>query len=142
MNWIVLAGHLGDDPEERMTPGGQKVTSFRIACNTRKGGQDETTWYRVTVWGDRFDRMMPYVKKGSALIVTGELHKPQIYTGKDGEPRVGLEVTAENIRFSPFGKGGERQQSQQGSAFGNPVSPGASPAPAFAADASDDDLPF
>lgn len=104
MNVIHLAGHLGNDPEERFTPSGQKVVSFRLAVRTRKKGQDETIWYRVTVWGDRFDKLVPHLKKGTGVIVIGELQKPEIFTNRDGQPQVGLEVTAEMIRFSPFGK--------------------------------------
>ncbi|MGK5593784.1 MAG: single-stranded DNA-binding protein [Parachlamydiaceae bacterium] len=104
MNFIFIAGHLGADPEIRFTPSGQKVISLRIAVNVRKGGKEETIWYRVTIWGDRFDKMLPYLKKGSGVLVSGELGKPEIYTDREGKPQVALEVTAENIRFSPFGR--------------------------------------
>lgn len=113
MNIIQIAGHLGADPEVRFTPSGQKVTTFRIAANSRRGGKDETTWYRVTVWGDRFDKMMQYLKKGSAVIVIGTLHKPEIYTDKEGRPQVSLEITAEIIQFSPFGKSERSEGGQQ-----------------------------
>lgn len=105
MNNIMIAGHLGADPETRFTPGGQKVTSFRVATNVRKGGQDQTVWFRVTVWGDRYDKMLVHVKKGSAIIVYGELSAPQVYTDKNGQPQVSLDINADRIAFSPFGKG-------------------------------------
>lgn len=116
---IEIAGHLGADPEARFTPGGQKVTTLRVATNTRRGGKDETVWWRVTIWGERFDKMMPYIKKGSAIIVVGEMGKPEIYTDKEGRPQVSLDLTAEMIRFNPFGKSeksgqeGSPQSSQQ-----------------------------
>lgn len=117
MNFIHIAGHLGADPETRVTPGGQKVTNFRVACNLRRGKEDITVWYRVTVWGDRWDKMMPYLKKGSSVMIGGELGKPEIYNDRSGQPQVSLEITAEYIRFSPFGKGmGGDQQSRQGTA--------------------------
>lgn len=109
---IEIAGHLGADPEVRFTPGGQKVTSLRVATNTRKSGKDETVWWRVTIWGERFDKMMPYLKKGSAVIVIGEMSKPEIYTDKEGRPQVSLDLTAEIIRFSPFGKTDRSGQEQ------------------------------
>ncbi|MCH9613931.1 MAG: Single-stranded DNA-binding protein [Chlamydiia bacterium] len=116
MNHIMIAGHLGSDPETRFTSGGQKVTSFRVACNSRRGGKDDTMWVRVTVWGEQFDRLMPYLKKGSAVMVHGELHKPEIYNSRDGTPQVSIDMTASQINFSPFGKGdrsnGQQQQTQ------------------------------
>jgi single-strand DNA-binding protein len=105
MNNITLAGRLGTDPEVRFTPSGQKVTSFSMATNSRKGGKDETTWWRITVWGERLDKMIQYLKKGSAVITVGELHKPEIYTDRNGNSQVSMEVTAEILKFSPFGKG-------------------------------------
>jgi len=107
---------VGQDPETRYTPNGQKVTSFNVATNVRKGGQDVTVWYRITVWGDTFDRMMAYVKKGSALIITGELDVPEVYVAKDGQQRVSLNVKANAMYFSPFGKGDKAGQQEGGAA--------------------------
>lgn len=142
MNLIHIAGHLGSDPEVRHTPNGQKVITFRIATHSRKGGQDVTIWYRVTIWGDRFDRMLPYLKKGTGLIVSGDLQKPEIYTDRNGQTQISLEITAESIRFSPFGKperGGEPGERSQG----QPAMAAAATSPYNLDDsASDDDLPF
>lgn len=125
---IEIAGHLGADPEVRFTPGGQKVTTLRVATNTRKSGKDETVWWRVTIWGERFDKMMPYLKKGSAIIVIGEMSKPEIYTDKEGRPQISLDLTAEMIRFSPFGR--TDRSGQETTAAGQPnQSSGASPSP-------------
>jgi single-strand DNA-binding protein len=112
MNIIHIAGHLGADPVTRFTPSGQKVTSFNVAVNSKKGGADVTIWYRITVWGDRFDKMMTYLKKGSSVIVIGELQKPEIWTDKEGRQQISLDITAEIIRFSPFGKP-DRQENGQ-----------------------------
>jgi single-strand DNA-binding protein len=104
MNLIQIAGHLGNDPEVRFTPSGQKVTTFRVGTRVRRGGKDETIWFRVTVWGDRLDKMISFLKKGSPVIVVGELQKPEIYMDREGKPQISLEITAELLRFSPFGK--------------------------------------
>ena len=54
------------------------------------------------------------MKKGSAVIVIGEMQKPEIYTSRDGQPQVSVNMTAEIIKFSPFGKGkGESEQQQE-----------------------------
>jgi single-strand DNA-binding protein len=113
---VHLAGHLGKDPETRFTPSGQKVTTFSMAINFRKGKEDLTIWVRVTVWGDRLDKMLSYLKKGSGVIVTGRMNPPTSYTDKEGRTQVSLEVTAEMIEFSPFGRPdrqGEGQPHQQ-----------------------------
>lgn len=121
MNFVTIAGRLGKDPETRFTANNQKVTTFSLATNLRRGGNEETIWWRVTVWGERFDKMMPYLKKGSAAIVVGEISKaPEIYNDQSGQPRISsLEITAESIKFSPFGRDGDQQQGAgQGAAQG------------------------
>lgn len=104
MNQITIAGHLGADPEVRFTSSGQKVTTLRVAARTRKGAKDDTIWWKVTVWGEQFDKMMTYFKKGSPIIVLGELNKPEIFTDREGKPQVSMNITAMNLQFSPFGK--------------------------------------
>lgn len=104
MNQITIAGHLGADPEVRFTSSGQKVTTLRVAARARKGAKDETIWWKVTIWGEQFDKMLPYFKKGSPIIVAGELNKPEIFTDREGKPQVSMNITAMNLMFSPFGK--------------------------------------
>lgn len=144
MNIIEILGHLGADPETRFTPSGQKVTNFRVAVNVRKGGKDETIWFRVTVWGDRYDKMIAFLKKGSAIIVLGELSKPEIYTDKEGKQQISMEITAEMLKFSPFGK--SERQNQEG-ASQTQAYPSAQPKQPVAAGNTftadfDDELPF
>lgn len=101
MNQTIIAGHLGADPEVRFTSSGQKVTTLRVGARARK---EETIWWRVTVWGEQFDKMITYFKKGSSIVVFGELNKPEIFTDKEGKPQVSMNITASNLLFSPFGK--------------------------------------
>lgn len=106
---VQIAGRLGKDAESRFTPSGQKVTTLTMATNVRKAGKEETVWWRVTIWGERYDKMIPYFKKGSALVVIGEMSKPEIWTDKEGRPQVSLDMTAEIVRFNPFGGSGSQE---------------------------------
>lgn len=105
MNHVIIAGHLGADPEVRFTSSGEKVTTLRVAARSRRSGKEETTiWWKVTVWREQFDKMMPYFKKGSPIFVMGELNKPEIFTDRAGNPQISMSLTAYNISFSPFGR--------------------------------------
>lgn len=127
MNQITIAGHLGADPEVRFTSSGQKVTTLRVAARARRGGKDETIWWKVTIWGEQFDKMIPYFKKGSPIIVIGELNKPEIFTDREGRPQVSMSITALNIMFSPFGRpdnqGTAGEQHPEGGAHSNSGAP-------------------
>ena len=112
---LQIMGNLGADPEVRFTATGQKVTSLRVACNSKKSGKEETIWWRVSVWGDRFDKMITYLKKGSMIIAVGSMSKPEIYT-KDGTPQISLNMTAEMLLFPPLPKqSSEKSPNDEGS---------------------------
>ena len=85
---MTASGNLGRDPEQRETSNGKKVTSFSVACRT---GQDETTWVKCTVWGNRGDVVMQYMTKGSRVTVAGK-GKITEYTNKEGEQAKSLEI--------------------------------------------------
>ena len=104
MNHLTIMGNLGSDPEVRFTSSGLKVTTFRVADNQKRGGKEETLWWRVTIWGEQFDKLMPYFKKGGSIIVMGEMGKPEIYNDREGHPQISLNITAYHISFSPFGR--------------------------------------
>ena len=122
MNYTWIAGHLGSDPETRFTPSGKKVITLRVACKSRKGGKDETIWWKVTIWGETFDKILPYFKKGSPIVVCGEMMPPEIYQNREGNTQVSLGITANHISFSPFGKA---KSSEEGSVSMNQSSPSA-----------------
>ena len=159
MNFGQIAGHLGADPEVRFTSSGKKVTTLRVAARTRKGQNDGTIWWRATIWGEQYDKMIPYLKKGSPIIVAGEIHKPEIFNDKEGKPQISMEITAAYIQFSPFGKPGgaasqSGQEGQQGfsapsiapmAPFGgapNPYMQSQPTAPIGKGDTFDDEVPF
>jgi single-strand DNA-binding protein len=109
---VQIAGRLGKDPETRFTPSGQKVTTFNVATNHRKGKEELTVWVRITVWGDRLDKIISYLKKGSAVVVIGRMNPPTSYVDKEGRTQISLDVTAEMIEFSPFGNPDRVQEGQ------------------------------
>jgi len=147
MIFIHIAGHLGQDPEVRFTPSGQKVTSIRVATNIRRSNKEKTVWWKVTMWGDRFDKRLAYLKKGSAVMVWGEMGFPDTYQDKEGNQQTSFEVIAEHISFSPFG-GKDRQQGAdagEGDAEEQPQNRfgGQKPqAVAAVGSSSEDDVPF
>ncbi len=159
MNFVQIAGHLGADPETRFTQSGKKVTTLRVAARSRKGQQEETIWWRVVIWEDQFKNMLPHFKKGSAIIVFGEIHKPEIFNDREGKPQISLEVTAVQIQFSPFGKPstpgspqegrpagsyGQGSEPAQSSPYGgfSPMSGSGSSAPTSSGSNFDDEVPF
>jgi single-strand DNA-binding protein len=99
---VMIIGNLGRDPEMRYTPTGRPVTQFSVAVNQSTKNQqtgewiEETDWFRVSVWGDRAERAAEEFHKGNRVFVEGRF-KTREYEAKDGQKRVSLEVTADNV---------------------------------------------
>jgi len=109
---LTIVGYLGNDPDMRFTPSGQAVTSFSVATSrkyTNNSGQqvDETTWFRISVWGAQAESCNQYLSKGRPVLVVGRLRpdpqtgNPRIYTRQDGSTGASFEVNAINVRFLP-----------------------------------------
>jgi single-strand DNA-binding protein len=106
---LVFVGNLGRDPEMRYTPGGQAVTNLSVATNRRyttsDGNQvEETTWFRVSVWGKQAEAVNQYLSKGRQVLVEGRLNpdengNPRIWNRQDGTPAASFEVTADRVVF-------------------------------------------
>jgi len=102
-NRIILVGNLGRDPELRYTPQGTPVCSFSMATNERRKDktgemQDQTTWFRVTLWGRQAETASQYLSKGRPVYIEGRLRVEE-WTDRDGKPRHTLEVHATDMQF-------------------------------------------
>jgi len=99
---VMIIGNLGSDPEMRYTPTNRAVTQFNVAVNQSTKNQqtgewvEETDWFRVSVWGDRAERMAETLRKGNKVFVEGRF-KTRTFEGRDGQTRTALEITADSI---------------------------------------------
>jgi single-strand DNA-binding protein len=99
---VMIIGNLGSDPEMRYTPNNRAVTQFNVAVNQSTKNQqtgewvEETDWFRVSVWGDRAERMAEQLRKGNKVFVEGRFRTRQ-FEGRDGQTRTALEITADSI---------------------------------------------
>lgn len=114
MNILHLCGFLGADPEERHTPNGQKLWDLRVATRSYKNGQEETIWWRLTVWGDQFDNIIRHFKKGKPIYAIAEMNKLNTYQDKGGQTQVSYEATVRSLHFLPMSDRQGDQQQQQG----------------------------
>lgn len=110
---VIIMGNLGADPETRFSPSGQKIINLRVAENSKRQGKEETTWWRVTIFGDRFDKMLTYLKKGSFVIVTGDM-SVELWTDREGRQQVQHNVIADSLKFGPSNRSDRPQDQSQG----------------------------
>ena len=110
LNRVMLLGNLGQDPELRMTSGGQAVLKLRLATSEtyldrNKVRQERTEWHSVVVWGKRAEALSKFLTKGSRIFVEGGI-RTSSYDDKEGQKRYRTEVVANNIILSGGGGGG------------------------------------
>ncbi|GAB4165252.1 MAG: hypothetical protein Fur0021_40770 [Candidatus Promineifilaceae bacterium] len=126
---VIVVGYLGNNPEMRYMADGTAVTSFSVATSRRwtdrNTGQpvDETTWFRVSIWGRRAEAANQYLSKGSRVLVEGRLRpdpatgNPRLWTRQDGTVSASYELTADNFTFmSSRAEGGFADDQHGGSA--------------------------
>ncbi len=124
---VTLLGNLGADPEVRYTAKGTQVVSFRVAVNQVKFGpdgerQENTEWFRVSVFGTRAEYAQR-LTKGNRVLVVGRLDIGK-YQSRDGETRTSFDVRADDVQVL----GGPRM----GAAEGEPMDVEAEAEPALA----------
>lgn len=119
LNKATIIGRLGDDPQVRETPGGDKVANFSVATNeTWKGKdgnpQESTEWHRVTAWRNLAEICERYLKKGSRLYLEGRI-QTRSWDDKDGVKHYITEIVANSIVMldsKPAGENGAKPKSQ------------------------------
>jgi len=108
---IIIVGNLGSDPEMRYLPSGMAITNFSVATSRRwtdqQTGQpaEETTWFRVSVWGKQAETANQYLAKGRKVLVEGRLipdaatGSPRTFTRRDGTMGASFEIHCESLKF-------------------------------------------
>ena len=117
-NRVILLGNCGRDPEVRYMPSGKPVANITIATSNRwkdrETGEDreDTQWHRVTFYEGQAEIVGRYVKKGTSLLVEGEL-KYGKFTDKDGIERYTTDIIARSLQLVGTPSGG-RQNGDRG----------------------------
>lgn len=80
LNRAEILGNVGADPDIRSLNNGSKVASFRVATSEswkdKNTGEkkERTEWHSVVIWNEGLVGIVEkYVKKGSKILVEGEL---------------------------------------------------------------------
>jgi single-strand DNA-binding protein len=132
MNSLTIAGQLGKDAEVRYLANGDPVASFSIADS--QGKDKPTIWWRCSLWGKRAESLAPYLTKGQAVTVSGNVTERE-YTDKEGQNRKAMEVRVNDVAL----QGGKRDSGEAPRAAQE--KPTAKPSPS-GFDDMPDDIPF
>lgn len=96
-NQVTLIGFLGADPEIRRLQNGDSVANLRLATSEswrdKSTGEkkEKTEWHNVVIWGGLVQVVEQYAKKGSKLMVQGQLQTRK-FQNRDGKDQYTTEV--------------------------------------------------
>lgn len=145
MNIVVLAGHLGADPELRYTKNGQPVMNMRLATTDSyldkdKVRREKTEWHSLVMWGKRGEALAKILHKGSPVTIQGSLQTSSYE--KDGDKRYKTEVNVKELFLGGRGdsSGAHHEEAPATGGATHPVDGYANNAPDFYG--APDEMPF
>lgn len=119
-NQVIIAGNLGTDPQCNTLQNGTSVATISVGTNESYKDangqvQERVEWHRVVFWSKLADIVRQYLRKGSAVLVSGKLRSRK-YTDQTGAERTITEIIANDLVMLPSGTnqtGGYNQPQQQ-----------------------------
>jgi single-strand DNA-binding protein len=141
---------LGRDAEVKTLPSGKQVANLSLAYNygQKEGDAYPTQWIDAAFWGDRAEKLAPYLIKGSLHCFTlGDVHIEEYE--KDGYAAFKLAARVDDVELGPKREGGGGDAAPQRRSASPAPRPAPAPAPRAAQarsgngfDDMDDDIPF
>jgi single-strand DNA-binding protein len=99
---VTVAGNVAGEPRMRVTAGGVRVASFRLASTERRYNKElgawrdgDTVYYTVTCWRTMAENAFESVQKGHPVVVHGRLHVGSYE--KEGQERTVVEIEARSL---------------------------------------------
>lgn len=104
-NQVIIAGNLGTDPQCNTLQNGTSVATISVGTNESYKDangqvQERVEWHRVVFWSKLADIVRQYLRKGSAVLVSGKLRSRK-YTDQTGAERTVTEIIANDLVMLP-----------------------------------------
>tara|TARA_R110000822_G_scaffold309094_1_gene437971 strand:+ start:483 stop:866 length:384 start_codon:yes stop_codon:yes gene_type:complete len=97
---LIVSGRVGQDAELK-TVGDTTVCSFSVAHTEKVYGpnpSEKTVWIQANIWGERAEKLKPYITKGTYVVVEGA-GGLSVYTQKNGEVAGMINCRVSSLEF-------------------------------------------
>ena len=98
VNKVVLQGRLTADPNVKQTQSGVSVVNFTVAWSEKYKETERKCFLPCQAWRYTADFIGKYFKKGSEILVEGELETNE-WTDNDGNNKSVLRLTVDKAHF-------------------------------------------
>ena len=102
LNKVMLIGNVGNKPEVKTLPNGNKVANFSLATSEywkdKSSGEkkSKTEWHKIVVFNDGLIKLVDnYINKGSKLYIEGSL-KNNKYVDSSGVEKFITQIVLQN----------------------------------------------
>lgn len=101
MNLVILMGRICKDPDITSSQSGTTIARYSIAVDRRfkKDGEPTADFFTCVSFGKQAEFVDRYLKKGTKIVVTGELQNNN-YTNKDGQKVYDTRILTNNVEFA------------------------------------------
>jgi len=141
LNRILITGNLVDDPKSSILESGVHLAKMRLASNQSYKGRDgewhqKTCYVDVVAWRRTAELATEYLRKGSPVLVEGELES-RSWQAQDGSQRSKIEIVARRLQFlEKQGQDGQSDGKEGAGQQARPAEKDPEPPPEY------DDIPF
>jgi single-strand DNA-binding protein len=97
VNMLLIGGNLCRDPEVKFLADDKQITSFSLAVNKKIKGEERVSFFDVTCFGKTAENCAQYLKKGSGVLIEGEIQQDKWET--DGQKRSKVKIIAKKVHF-------------------------------------------
>lgn len=112
MNTVSILGRVAKEPELRKFESGAAQARFLIAVDRQltkaqkeaaeKAGDPTADFFNVVSWGNQAEKyVMPYLKKGARVAVTGRLSSNS-FVGREGNKVTMVDIIANDVDIIDF----------------------------------------
>jgi single-strand DNA-binding protein len=101
--YVTLVGFVAQDPIQRETRNGSRVTDLRVGATTRvqdkvtrEWRDADTSYYNVSCWRRLGDHVRASLRKGDPVVIKGRF-RSRTFEDKTGQPRTVIDIMADTV---------------------------------------------
>lgn len=113
---------LGRDASLKQTAAGKPVLQMAVAYNF--GREKQTQWLDISLFGDRAEKVAPYMLKGTAIVAYIDEVHVRTYAKKDGTQGASLSGILSSFEFAGKAGGSSGEPAEAAPVAAKPALPG------------------
>lgn len=107
---MIKLFRIGNEPEVKFIPSGKAVCELSLAYDVGYGQNKKTQWVKAALWGERAEKLQPYLSKGDQLHASLDDVHIDTFTKQDGTEGFNLKARVVDVSLVSNGDNNRAQQ--------------------------------